>query len=97
MMARGDWPAQRVELAMSFRGKNKHYRWREVRVDHIRATAERCRVPAAVLADWIGSVITRVSPAIATVRRSLPKTFPKDVSEPIFEGMAQTAARLALP
>jgi serine/threonine-protein kinase HipA len=82
---------------MSFRGKNKHYRWREVRVDHIRATGERCRVPATVLDEWMASLLSRVSRAIATVRRMLPKSFPADVSEPIFQGVEQTAARLALP
>ncbi|MCA9533097.1 MAG: HipA domain-containing protein [Myxococcales bacterium] len=97
MMARGDWPPQRVELAMSFRGKHKHYRWREVRVDHVRATAERCRVPGHILDGWLNALLARVPRAVAEVRAALPKGFPVDVAVPILDGVERTAARLGLP
>ncbi|MCB9658894.1 MAG: HipA domain-containing protein [Sandaracinaceae bacterium] len=97
MVARGEWPVQRVDLAMSFRGKSKHYRWRDVRMDHVRQTAERCRVTRETVDGWIADLLARVPRALAATRRALPRRFPPEVADPIFEGVTKAAARFGLP
>lgn len=80
----------KVKMAMAVEGKNRHYKWKEIRVAHWLETGRRCGLPesgGAILKD----VLARVPDAIAKAKKRLPKDFPTSVSKPIFDGLASAA------
>ncbi|HVE84028.1 MAG TPA: type II toxin-antitoxin system HipA family toxin [Myxococcales bacterium] len=79
----------KAKMAMAVLGKNRHYRWKEIRVRHWLETARRCAVPDA--REIIEGVVERVPDAVEEVRSALPRTFPGAISEPILKGLAGAA------
>lgn len=98
------WPAigrgarqfqwQKVKLAMAVRSRNAHYRMHEVQRRHWNAIAKRNAL-GQDFEDVIEDVLKRTPSVIATVAAQLPKGFPAEVAEPIFEGLTKQAGRLA--
>jgi serine/threonine-protein kinase HipA len=83
---------QKVKLAMAVQGKNRHYRWKEIRLDHWLETGRRCGLPGAGRSA-IEAVLTRAPAAVRAVEDRLPAKFPEAVSGPILEGLAAAVAR----
>ncbi len=84
--------ARKVKMAMAVFGKNRHYRWKEIRVEHWLATGRLCGLPNS--GRQILEQVVEATPAAASaVRSSLPKGFPVGVSRPILEGLLEAAAR----
>lgn len=82
----------KVKMAMAISGKNRHYRWREIHLEHWLTTASRAGVlqPRALL-ETIASSAPGV---IAKVEAMVPKGFPSKVAGPIFEGLRSAAGDL---
>ncbi len=82
-----------ARLAMALLGKNKHYHWKDIQRRHFNSTAARCfqRTDAEEL---IEQVLTRTPTAIDKVASKLPKGFPEEVAESIFNGLRQAADKL---
>ncbi len=88
---------QKVKMAMAVLGKNRHYRWKEIHVDHWLETGRRCGLPGAGRAV-LESVLARAPAALRKVEDRLPASFPESVSVPILDGLdaAVNAAEAAL-
>lgn len=86
----GDGPNKfqwkKVTMAMAVRGTNAHYKMAEVRRRHWNATA-RSNAVGSDFEETINRFILRAPGAIEEVLAQLPNDFPKDVSEPVFEGI----------
>jgi len=80
----------KVKMAMAVLGKNRHYRWREIRIRHWLETGRRCALPEAGR-RIIEDLVDRVPAAVEVVRSSLPRAFPEAVSEPILKGLTSAA------
>jgi len=76
----------KVKLAMAVHGKNRHYRWKEIRMEHWLETARLCKLPGSGRAI-LESILERVSPVLDAVARDLPRQFPETVSRPILNGL----------
>ena len=77
---------------MAIDGKNRHYKWSEIRRDHFELTAQRCHLPdVPVLID---DLVARTPQAIAEVAANLPTNFPEDLAQSIFNGLSQAATAL---
>ena len=85
---------QKARLAMAACGKNRHYKWAEIRARHWISTAARVGLESTAekdilcLSEQAPSVVERVSAL-------LPTGFPESVSGPIFGGILRAAERLA--
>jgi serine/threonine-protein kinase HipA len=90
----GRLPPQAVTMAMAVWGKQRHYRWSEIRLRHWLATARDCGL-ATEAPGVIQELIDRTPGAIAEVEATLPRDLPASVSEPILAGAASAARRLA--
>jgi len=89
----GQIPAQKAKMAMAVWGKNRHYRWSEIRREHFLKTASDCKLPdAAMIVDGLIEAAAR---AIDKVARRLPAKFPMQVADPIFDGLRQAAKMLS--
>lgn len=85
---------KRLALAMAVSGKNKHYRIDSIQRRHWNDVAKR-NAMGADFEPVIQHVLNEVPGVIQRVAAELPKDFPLQVSEHIFEGMEAQANRLA--
>ena len=91
----GRLSSHKVKMAMAVDGKNRHYKWPEIRRDHFEQTAKRCHLPDAPA--LIDELITRTPKAIAEVAAKLPFDFPEALAKSIFDGIYRAANALGYP
>ncbi len=88
----GQLAPKKVAMAMAVWGRNRHYRWAEMKRTHFERTARDCRLPDA--ARVVDELLARVEPAIEDVSKELPARFPDSVSGPVFSGLERAARAL---
>ena len=88
----GRLSSHKVKMAMAIDGKNRHYKWSEIRREHFEQTAQRCHLPDAPA--LIDNLIDQTPKAIAEVAAKLPSNFPDDLAKSIFDGLMQAANAL---
>lgn len=87
----------KVKLAMSVRGKNKHYLLREIQRRHFNATAPLCYVGDSA-EQVIQDVLAATPGVIEHVAKLAPAGFPARVLDSVLGGLAGSAKRLeAMP
>jgi serine/threonine-protein kinase HipA len=91
----GKIQVQKARMAMAVWGKNRHYRWSDIRREHFLKTASDCKVPAAD--RIVDELIERTPAAIDEAGRRLPPKFAMRVVDAIFEGLREAAKNLARP
>lgn len=89
----GHFDHNKLKLALALRGKNAHYRIREIRRRHFIATAHKCGL-GQDMQGIIEEVLARTPKVIEQVGASLPPGFPEDVFESITRGLVESAERL---
>jgi serine/threonine-protein kinase HipA len=89
---RGQLARQHATMAMAVWGKNRHYHWNNISKRHWLKTAADCGVLEAE--GLIETMALQAQLAISTVAGELPEDFPKEISEPVFEGVLQSFQRL---
>jgi serine/threonine-protein kinase HipA len=88
----GKIQAQKARMAMAVWGRNRHYRWSEIRREHFLKTASDCKVPAAD--GLIDELVERTPAAIDKAGEKLPPGFPTELADAIFEGLRKAAKRI---
>lgn len=88
----GRLAAQKVKMAMAVDGKNRHYKWADIRREHFEQTAQSCRLPDAQ--TLIDELLAATPLAIAKVADNLPADFPEDLAGAVFDGLRQAADTL---
>ena len=83
---------QKVKMAMAVEGKNRHYRWDEIRARHWIETGRRCGIGdmEAIIAD----LVARTPAVIDRVGGALPKGFPARIADTILDGLRASSERL---
>ena len=84
---------QKLRLAMALRGKNAHYRLREIQRRHFNGTARKCGFGPDMDA-LIEETVARVPEVVDRVGASLPAGFPEDVFTATADGLRAAVARL---
>ncbi len=86
-----------ARLAMSVRGKNKHYLLKEIQRRHFNDMASRCGL-GETAEPLIKDILAATPAVIASVQENLPKGFPQHVLDAILKGLLQSAKQLeAMP
>jgi serine/threonine-protein kinase HipA len=89
---RGQLSPHTVKMAMAVHVKNRHYKWKEIRIDHWIETARLCGLPHSGR-KLMEEFLNLVPAAVRAVREKLPGDFPTSVNEPILDGFENAAAR----
>ncbi|MBK5915719.1 type II toxin-antitoxin system HipA family toxin [Rhodocyclus purpureus] len=84
---------EKLRLAMAVRGKNRHYRLRDIQRRHFIEMAQRCGL-GADMNSLIDTLISRVPSVLEAVSRVLPADFPEDVFAAVANGLNASARRL---
>ncbi|MGH8676814.1 MAG: type II toxin-antitoxin system HipA family toxin [Burkholderiales bacterium] len=82
-----------ARLAMSVRGKNKHYLLKDIQRRHFNEMATRCGM-GETAEPLIKDILAATPAVIASVQRELPKGFPQRVLDAILKGLSKSAKQL---
>lgn len=86
-----------ARLAMSVRGKNKHYLIRDIQRRHFNAMAAQCGLGRSA-ESLITDILAATPAVIASVQKNLPMGFPQRVLDSILNGLSKSAKQLeAMP
>ena len=86
-----------ARLAMSVRGRNKHYLVKDIRRRHFNDLAARCGL-GETAEPLIKDILAATPAVIASVQENLPKGFPQRLLDAILKGLSQSARQLeAMP
>ena len=89
LLAKNQIAKQKLKMGMSVRGKSVHYEWNKIQLRHWLSTAKFCRFPEKEMTRIIESTLDPIDLVIQNVSSKLPKDFPHDISNPIFEFLAK--------
>ncbi|MGA7437821.1 MAG: type II toxin-antitoxin system HipA family toxin [Luteibacter sp.] len=89
----GKWAPEKVKMAMAAIGSNRHYLWKRILPRHWLSTAHACGLGEERARSIIHDLVAMTDHALNDVSQSIPKDFPRQVHEPIMEGV-RTASRL---
>jgi len=87
------YPYEKMKLAMALRGRNVHYRVREIQRRHFVETARLCGFDEDMDA-LIDNVLARAPQVVQSVGARLPVGFPEDVFAATAKGVLDSAQRL---
>ena len=87
------YPYEKMKLAMALRGRNVHYRMREIQRRHFVETARLCGFHEDMDAV-IDDVLARAPQVVQSVGTRLPVGFPEDVFAATAKGVLDSANRL---
>ena len=86
-----------ARLAMSVRGKNKHYLLKDIQRRHFNYMAAQCGL-GETAEPLIKDILAATPAVIASVQKDLPKGFPRHVLDGILQGLMKSAEQLgAMP
>lgn len=78
---------RKIKMAMALRGKNIHYHWHNIQSRHFLETAKAVNYSTEKAKIILDDMLQKVDFVIDEVTAKLPKKFPKNISEPVFDGM----------
>jgi serine/threonine-protein kinase HipA len=84
---------QKAKLAMSV-GTNRHYRINEIKIRHWMQTAKETKFPQEKIEQILAEITDTTDEVINKIVKRLPKDFPQEISDSIFEGMLLSASKL---
>jgi serine/threonine-protein kinase HipA len=90
---RGKLSPYKIKMAMAVRGKNRHYRWKEISAHHWFETTKRCGF--SEMKPLMEEVIARTPNIADQVSARLPRRFPDLIAGTILEGFKNSARLLA--
>lgn len=93
IVAKGQLQTQKLKMAMSLKGKNRHYHWDDIQIRHWMSTADLCRFPEESIRKIIEDVCDNMEKVISRIEEILPKEFPLYMAKAVFDGMRQVKNR----
>lgn len=87
LMAKNKLQAQKIKMAMALKGTNNHYHWHNIQRRHFLETANRTNYSPERAEMILDEMLSKVESVIEKVSAKLPKEFPTNISQSIFDGM----------
>ena len=87
--------AHQLKMAMPLKSKAAPAYWHQIKRIDFLETAKQINYSVERAEAILDDMLARVNVVIAQVSASLPQSFPKQVSEPIFDGMRFMKNKLA--
>jgi len=89
---RGKLAPERIKMAMSVKGKSRHYLWTEIHARHWVETAKRHGITN--MNSIVEDLVAKTPAVIDRVRSLLPTDFPSQIAETILAGLRSRAEQL---
>ncbi|AVR87915.1 type II toxin-antitoxin system HipA family toxin [Thauera aromatica] len=84
---------EKLRLAMAVRGKNTHYRLRDIQRRHFNDMAQKCGL-GRDMEHLIDELVSRTSHVLEALSRALPPDFPADVFDAVANSLLVSRKRL---
>jgi serine/threonine-protein kinase HipA len=94
LVAKGQLDQQRMTMAMSLRGTNRHYKWEHLFYRHWLATSKSCNFPEREMKNIVDMTVARLEEVVSVVQDRLPSGFPERVAVPVFDGLRLAKDRI---
>jgi serine/threonine-protein kinase HipA len=94
LIAKKQLQKQKIKMAMALKGENNHYHWHNAQRRHFISTAKDANYSTEKAEIILDEMLGKVEIVIEKVSAQLPKKFPRQISQPIFEGMRLMKQRL---
>ncbi len=94
LIAKNYLAVQKIKMAMALEGKNTHYHWHHLQRRYFLETANQVNYPVETAESILDDMLQKVDSVIATVSTKLPASFPRHISQPIFDGIKSAALKL---
>lgn len=94
LMRQGTLPAERVKMAMSVKGKKRHYHWHRMEARHFTSTAKQAGFSADRAKEIMQDISDQTEAVLCQVETQLPPNFPGHISDAILTGIRRQAAKL---
>lgn len=94
LMAKKQLHAQKIKMAMALKGKNIHYHWHNIQRRYFLETAKAVNYSPEKAKAILDEMLQQVNFVIEQVSTKLPKKFPNNISQPIFDGMRLVKRKL---
>lgn len=91
----GQISMHKVKTAMAVSGKNRHYRWMDIRKKHWLENAGKCRYAKQDMARIMEKCCDLANGCIETVQTAVPPGFPEEIAESVFSGICRAKDLLA--
>ncbi len=89
---RGKLAPERIKMAMSVKGKSRHYGWTEIHARHWIETAKRHGITN--MNSIIEDLVAKTPAVIERMRNRLPADFPSQIAQTILDGLRSRAKQL---
>lgn len=96
LIAKKQLQAQKIKMAMALKGKNIHYDWYRVQKRYFLETAKAANYSIERADAILNDMLLQVDSVIDKITKILPANFPKNISQPIFEGMTLVKRKLEI-
>jgi serine/threonine-protein kinase HipA len=94
LVAKGQIERKTMAMAMSLKGKRRHYLWEHIFHRHWLATAKQCNFPEDEMVQVIERILGEMDQVVDKVSNALPAGFPEDMAAAIFAGMKRARERV---
>lgn len=94
LVAQGSMAAEKAKMAMSLKGRNRHYHWSRIHARHFVSTAQQVGFSVERTKSLMSEIAEQIRPVIHDVEALLPADFPSHVSEPILNGIKKQSEKL---
>ena len=84
---------QELKMAMSLRGKKRHYLWSTIQLRHWFAMANKCQFSQIIMQEIIEEALDNMENVINHVMQIIPSHFPEKIFDSIFLGMRKVKNR----
>lgn len=84
----------KLKMAMSVRGKNKHYHWNKILLRHWQDTAQQAQLSKVVFNTIIEDVFDNIDNVIEHVEAKIPSGFPESIASSIFSEMKNLSKKI---
>lgn len=85
---------QKIKMAMALKGENNHYHWHNAQRRHFLKTAKSANYSVEKAEIILDEMLNQVDDVINKLSAQLPNSFPKKISQSIFNGMQLMKQRL---
>ena len=94
LIAKKQLQKQKIKMAMALKGENNHYHWYSAQRRYFIAAAKDANYSVDKAESILDEMLGKVETVIEKITAQLPKTFPKQISQSIFDGMRTMRLRL---
>lgn len=96
LLAKKQLQKQKIKMAMALPSTKNHYHWYDLQYRHFISAAKAAQFSEHSAKQILDELLAQIEPVIQTVSSQLNPSFPREISEPILQGLLNCRNRLKI-